>query len=340
MSMKDENAELSRILSEANKNPKKASKKGNNPYYDDEDYDDIGKLVQWSTGDGHKFFPTGYTLDELPPGAYEPAYSPDRGYFMHKIEVKTEGLLEFPETNSEKVIEEIKKFWDRENLFKSFGLPHKRGIILWGPPGSGKSCTIQLVMADVVKRGGIAVIFDDPNIFIENIRQVREIQPETPLIVLMEDIDSILDMYNESEVLNILDGVERIEKVVYIATTNYPEVLGERIINRPSRFDRRFKMPPPRAASRKIYFEHLMKGKEELVPDAMKNNLEQWVVDTKGMSIAHLKELFTAVCILGDEYDETIDILRTMVEKKPTSADDDPSKGGMGFMNSGGEDFD
>ena len=45
-------------------------------------------------------------------------------------------------------------------------------------------------------------------------------------------------------------------------TTNYPEKLGARIINRPSRFDKRFKIDLPNAESRKIYFEYLINGKD------------------------------------------------------------------------------
>ena len=74
--------------------------------------------------------------------------------YFEKIAVKTEGLIEFPDSNSDKVIGEIKNFWGRESEFKEYNLTYKRGIILWGPPGSGKSCTVQMVMKDVVERKG------------------------------------------------------------------------------------------------------------------------------------------------------------------------------------------
>ena len=246
--------------------------------------------------------------------------------FFQKIPVKTDGLIRFPETNSEKVIGEINKFWTREHLFKRHSLTYKRGIILWGPPGSGKSCTVQLITADVIKRGGVVFKFGSPDLFISGVRIFREIQPDTPMVVLMEDIDSIIESYSESEVLNILDGVDQVEKAVYLATTNYPERLGSRIINRPSRFDKRFKMPHPGAASRRLYFEHIF------VEDTLKENdvdLDKWVKDTVGMSISHLKELFVAVCILGDDYKEAIETLRTMIETNPKSDDDEGNK--LGF---------
>jgi len=298
------------------------------PYYDKSKEMFNEKLSQWTSGDGNRFYPAGNTFDTLPPATYSIDISNTKGLFFRKIPVKTEGLIQFPETNSEKVISEIKKFWELRKVYQEYNIPHKRGILLLGPPGSGKSSTIQLIMADVILRGGVVFNFGDPGLFTDGIRIFREIQPETPLVVLMEDIDSTLEIYSESEVLNILDGVEKIDRTVFLATTNYPERLGQRIINRPSRFDRRFKMPPPGDESRKIYFKHLMSQvKDETIKKDIekKVNLKVWVEDTDGMSIAHLKELFSAVCILGDPYDEAIEILKSMDEEMPDSKDDKDS---------------
>lgn len=283
---------------------------------------------QWSTSDGKRFIPSSKTVEKLTPGVYDINSAPNIGLWFEKIPVLTTGIIEFPETNSQKVIAEIQKFWAREDIFKDYKLTYKRGIILWGPPGSGKSCTIQLIMRDVVERGGVVIKFTHPGLFTEGIRKFREIQSDTPIVVLMEDIDSILQMYSESEVLNILDGVNQIEKAVFLATTNYPEKLGARIINRPSRFDKRFKIGHPSEASRKLYFEYIIGGEDKVKELGI--NLDKWVQDTEEFSIAHLKELFTAVVILGDEYSDAIEALRMMKEEKPDSEDDE-SKTPMGF---------
>lgn len=290
-----------------------------------EEENKFGRMSQWTSSDGTRFFPAGRTVSLLEPGVFEIKYCSNRGHYWEQIPVKTEGLLRFPDGNSEKVISEIQNFWERENLFKDFGLAYKRGIILWGPPGSGKSSTIQIIIADVIERGGVVFKFNiAPSLFLEGIRIFREIQPDTKIVVLMEDIDSILEDYGESDVLNILDGVDRVEKVVFIATTNYPELLGDRIINRPSRFDKRFKMPHPNAKSRKLYFEHLFKQHESVEKTY---NIARWVKDTDNMSIAHLKELFVAVCILGEKYEDAISVLQAMVEDKISSNE---SKVGFG----------
>ena len=289
--------------------------------------DVIGAFCQYSTIDGTSFVPAHKTTNILPPGVYE-ILSTQTGIAYEKIPVKTDDLIEFPETNSELVISEIKNFWEREDVFKKYKLMFQRGIVLYGPPGSGKSSTIQMVVSDVISRGGVVLKFCHPNLFREGIRIFRKIQPDTPLIVLMEDIDSILNQYCESEVLNILDGVDQIDKVVYLATTNYPENLGERILNRPSRFDKRFKMGHPGAKSRELYFKHLI---DQEAIDKFDIKIKQWVKDTDKMSVAHLKELFVNVCILGNPYEEAIELLKTMVEEKISSSDDIEKKLGFGF---------
>lgn len=281
-------------------------------------------LVQWTTSDNKNFVPASHTRAVLIPGLYEIMHSSSIGIYFQRVPVKTEGLLRFPQTNSERVVREIQTFWEREDVFREYKLTHKRGIILWGPPGSGKSCTIQLIMKDVVERGGIVIKFGHPHLFTEGMRIFREIQPVTPAVILMEDIDSILQMHDESVVLNILDGVDHVEKCVFLATTNYPEQLGPRILNRPSRFDKRFKIGHPNAESRRLYFEHII-GKDRI--KELKVDLDLWVRDTEGMSIAHLKELFVAVVILGDDYAEAIETLGSMRDYVSSNHDSDDRMG-------------
>ena len=291
----------------------------------------LSSYVHWTTSDGRIFVPAAPTVQCLTPGVYEIDQSPNIGLYFEKIPVRSEGLIRFPDTNSDKVVAEIQKFWEREQVFKKYNLTYKRGILLYGPPGSGKSCTIQLIMEDVVARDGIVIKFTDPHLFIDGMRVLRQVQPNTPVVVIIEDIDSTLDMYNESDVLNVLDGVNEVKKVVFLATTNYPEKLGARIVNRPSRFDKRFRIGFPSKISRRMYFEFLIgNGDAKQLEDKTKElnlDLDRWVKDTDEMSIAHLKELFIQVVIIGDSYDDAIETLKSMKE----NLEDKDYESKMGF---------
>ena len=105
---------------------------------------------------------------------------------------------------------------------------------------------------------------------------------------------------------------------------------GPRIINRPSRFDKRFLIGHPNDESRAIYLRYI-------IGDARIGSidLDKWVADTDKFSLAHLQELFTAVIVLGDDYDDALKTLRDMIDEHPDSADDVPKKP-MGFTGSMG----
>ena len=266
------------------------------------------KCIQWSSCDGSRFMPTFTTTDALTPGYYEVRDGEDGVYFL-KLPVNTAGIIELPESLSKTVMKEIQTFWEREDIFKKFDLTFKRGIMLYGPPGVGKSTILQSVCQDVIDRQGIVISFKHPYTFSEGIRLFREIQPDTPVVVLMEDIDSLLHCFSETEIINILDGVDKQNKIVFMATTNYPENLGDRIMNRPSRFDKRFEVPSLSEESRKAFLEHMVKDSD------IEIDIDKWVADTDDFTVAHLKELFTAVIIIGDKYEDALKTLKNMKKR-------------------------
>jgi SpoVK/Ycf46/Vps4 family AAA+-type ATPase len=180
---------------------------------------------------------------------------------------------------------------------------------MYGEPGCGKSGIIQLISKQLIENDGIIINVkdqEDIDYFIDFISTFRKIEKERPLIVILEDIDSIAgeNSHSTSRLLNILDGVKQIEDVVYIATTNYPEKLQDRITNRPSRFDRRYKVELPNEEIRRAYIQH------KLTEDDIKNiNIEEWVERTDGMSLSHLKEVVISTIVMGREFEEVMDNL-------------------------------
>lgn len=225
--VKTSDDELNEIIDSA---PKESEE--NEDLYDDDDdgyYGDVivmededddmkaGSICQWMTDDDTQFCPAGKTVQVLPPGMYNIVDDPRRGIIFDKVPIKTQGLLKLKGTDSSEVCDEISDFWNKEERYRKHKIAYKRGILLWGPAGTGKSSTIQIIVEDVVNRGGICVIFDDPYSFRRAMRRFREIQKETPVVVIMEDIDSTIEEYSETEVLNILDGLENVDKMVFLA---------------------------------------------------------------------------------------------------------------------------
>lgn len=299
----------------------------------DEDIADLesaSKFCQWATPDGASFSPVHKTLDKLPPDVYE--INAVRGQLVFsRLNFSKENLLKFEESNIDKVVNDIQTFWSKEGSFKEFGLPFRRGILLHGPQGSGKTSTIKLIVNDVIEREGIAIKFSQVGVFIAGIRALRSIQPSVPVVCIMEDLDSITK-FNSSEVLNLLDGIDQIDKIVYLATTNYPQDIEPRFGNRPSRFDRRYLIDNPGDASRRMYIEFLCSKSTK----SKEINIDKWVTDTKGLSIAHIKELFISVNLFDYDYQEAISDLKKMGQEI-TSEKYSPRK--SGFMLSAEEDY-
>ncbi len=257
---------------------------------------------------GNIFYPHVVTLtDKLPPGYYEPIYNSTLGYQLKKLEINDKNLINFP--NSDLIVKDIKTFWESEPLFRELKFPYKRGILMYGPPGGGKSSTIAQVVNQVISLNGIVMKYIHVSNFLNGMSLVRKIHPTIPIVCLMEDLDKLLEEDDMSSVLNLLDGVEKaVDKIVFLATTNRIEDLNDNIKNRPSRFDRRFKFNPPGAPARKVYFESLFNTKKIDI------NLNQWVEDTSNFSFAHMKELFTSVILLKNEYQVVLSELKKMQE--------------------------
>lgn len=125
---------------------------------------------------------------------------------------------------------------------------------------------------------------------------------------MIEDVDEIINRFGEHTLLALLDGENQVENIVHIATTNYPEILGARIVNRPSRFDERILVGMPTALARQTYLSRTTFG-------LSLKELDRWVKDTDGLSIAHLRELAAAVLCLEQPYDQVIQRLKAMKHK-------------------------
>lgn len=253
---------------------------------------------QWSTNTSRRLFtPAADTVPTLVPGLYTAVVTNEGQVFFDRLPLHTADLIDLPDSSTGEIVRDIQKFWQLTEVFDKFGLVHRRGIMMHGPPGTGKSSTIRLVLRDVIAAGGIGLEFTSPDVYARAMRTFREIQPLTPVVVLMEDVEEVMRRW-ESKLLNILDGAEKIEHVVYLASTNVPEQLGDRLTNRPSRFDRRYLIDTPTPAARRVYLETIRKGVD--IPVA------EWVDKTDGLSIAHIKEIFISNVLFGKPFSEAL----------------------------------
>lgn len=287
-----------------------------NYYGNDEEEIRLVEHNQWIE-DGVDYYPTYPTKKFLPSGFYEPR-SGNRGYYFVKKNTTSDELFQLPSPELSTVLKDLENFWSKADKFKEYGLLHKRGVLLYGIQGAGKSGIIRLCTNYVVNTmKGIVINITDgrtAEIYQGLVPALRTIEPDRPLIVILEDIDALTTegSWSTSMLLNILDGVNQINNVVYIATTNYPEKLPANIVKRPSRFDLRLEVKLPNEEVREAYL------KAKLTKEDLENiNMQEWITSTEGMSLAHLRELIASVIVLGNSFAKVIIRLKNM-ETNPT----------------------
>lgn len=271
----------------------------------------------WSKLKGDEYMPAFPVIEEVPCGLYEIKWNSSlNSHTIVKQPITVDELYELPSEEITSILDDISTFWERREVYQSYNFVHKRGILLYGDPGCGKSGIIQLCVKHIIeKKNGIVLNIkeeEDIRLFSEFISTFRKIEPNRPLIVILEDIDSLAgeDTYSTTKLLNILDGIKQIDNVVYIATTNYPEKLQERITNRPSRFDRRYKVEMPSTVVREAYIKSKLTQQ-----DLERIDLPVWLELTDGMSLSHLKELIISVIVMGKSF---IDAVKHLSDLKKT----------------------
>lgn len=274
---------------------------------------------QWRILPNNCFAPVGRTTPNITPGSYFAYFDDNYGPTLKKINIVMDDIVKLSDSTSDYVLRTIQTFWSKKKKFEDMGQVFKRGVLLYGPPGSGKTVTIGMLSKDVINQGGIVVFVSSPHTASQCLAIVREVQPDIPVVCVYEDVDEIIQQYGEHDVLALLDGEKQISNVVNVLTTNYPSKLAARIINRPSRVDEVIKIDYPNAKIRREYLSYLGVGKL---------NITTWVQKTKNLTLAHLRELVVAVHCLGRSFEETVDRLQKMSKK---IKDEEELNGGVGF---------
>jgi AAA+ superfamily predicted ATPase len=279
--------------------------------------------IQWKVASPSVFEACGTTYRALPAGAYGCMLNQFGEPQLVAKDLQVDDLIDFVDSLPSQILKEIDNFWSLGDVFKKHGYLHRRGYLLYGPQGSGKSSVVHQVVHRIVKAGHIAVFCEHPGLLTRTMELFRKVEPTRPLVCLFEDIDAVIELHSDSELLQWLDGSHQIDKVINIATTNYPERLDRRIVSRPRRFDRIIKIETPEARIRRTYF-----GKK--LPDLNKDDLERWVDLTEGLSFAALAELVISVACLGNSLEDSIEVLRHLDDQHPSSREFD-KPGAMGF---------
>jgi AAA+ superfamily predicted ATPase len=197
----------------------------------------------------------------------------------------------------QEIRDDLVQFFQSRTLYEEHDIPWKRGILFVGPAGNGKTHTVKALINSLEYPCLYVKSFRAPHTAGAdeiNIRQVFDrTRRSTPCILVLEDLDSLLTPQNRSFFLNELDGFAANIGIVALATTNHPERLDPAILERPSRFDRKYLLGLPGPVERRAY---IALWNEALKPALRLSEVEMEKITmlTEGFSFAYLKELFVS----------------------------------------------
>jgi len=222
---------------------------------------------------------------------YQDGYFQKDQQLYDSIKTATFDNLILPETLKKQIQDDFQRFFDSREVYERYGIPWKRGAIFIGPPGNGKTHTLKALINQLRKPCIYVRGFeDDEESMAEVFKRARMV---APCLVVLEDLDSMIDDKSRAFLLNELDGFRPNTGVVVLATTNHPEKLDAAILDRPSRFDRKYYFTLPSNAER---FSYIRKWNEGLQPEMHINKAVaiEVVERIEGFSFAYLKELLVA----------------------------------------------
>ncbi|KAF9006566.1 P-loop containing nucleoside triphosphate hydrolase protein [Cyathus striatus] len=199
-------------------------------------------------------------------------------------------------------------FFSSEKVYKELGIPWKRGLIMHGPPGNGKTISLKTIMKTCSDKGFSPLYVKsfqsykgEEGAMADVFNKARQV---SPCVVILEDLDSLINDGNRSYFLNQMDGLEGNDGLLIIGTTNHFDRLDPGLSTRPSRFDRKYKFDDPDLEERKLYVQYWQKKLKDNHEIPFPDRLISEVADmTDRFSFAYLKEAFVSALVTFAGYE-------------------------------------
>jgi ATPase family associated with various cellular activities (AAA) len=191
-------------------------------------------------------------------------------------------------------------FAEHAEELRAAGRSLKRGLLLHGAPGVGKTLTVMYLVGRMPGR----TVLLTTGLGMGLLRSVAQLaRTLAPAMVVLEDVDLIamdrVQMPGRAgpllfELLNEMDGLRDDCDVIFVLTTNRPELLESALAARPGRIDLVVELPFPDAEGRRRLIELYGRGLDLYAVD-----LARLVERTRGASPAYIKELLRKAAVLA-----------------------------------------
>lgn len=223
---------------------------------------------------------------------------------FHRLPAVGRAELILPDALLKRVERHTLSFDRHAERLKAAGRHLKRGLLLHGPPGTGKTLTAMYLVTQMPGRTVLLLTGAGVGSIGTACQLARLLAPST---VILEDVDLIGTQRNRQtvdanallfELLNQMDGLAEDTDVVFVLTTNRPDVLEPALAARPGRIDQAIEVPPPDADCRRRLFDLFGRGLSVELEDR-----EAVIARTAGVSGAFIRELLRKAAVFAAEDD-------------------------------------
>ncbi len=206
------------------------------------------------------------------------------GYGGEKINPQRDSKVILSKGMDKDIKKDIDFFFKNKKVYKDNKFPYKRGILLYGSPGNGKTTMIRNIIETYKDSAYSFLLSRRSNISVELFEFLKNNTKNKPKIVIVEDIDRFYQDDIQT-LLNAVDGVYELNNVYIIATCNDLSKVDVALLNRPSRFDKIYLIDDPDKLQRvkllKMYF-----------PNLTTDEIKECSEASKGLNGAFFKEIF------------------------------------------------
>jgi AAA+ superfamily predicted ATPase len=207
---------------------------------------------------------------------------------------------------------DLERFMQNKPWFSDKGIPYRRGYLLHGPPGNGKTTVIRAMLTQAKLPAFTIKKMYDPDAMYYFEDMFEAASKSGGAFVILEDIDrsfapetgtkeSTSNSVPFSVFLNCLDGISDSDGVIVIATANSPQILDKAILERPGRFDRVVHFPNPSIELRKRYIASHLPSFEDASLDIAARKCDN-------MSFAQLREIYIIASQLAEDSSRPVEV--------------------------------